>query len=138
MPIPQTRTLRVNPLDLQKNVTIGVDLPFNGGGVFRATYTTKEQTKANLINLLLTTKKERIMNPAFGTDLRTFLFEGITDQNSDALISSLQGSIAVFLPQIQVTSITVTPNVDYNLISLSVNYILRISQTPDQVTIQLI
>ena len=32
MPIPQT--IRVNPLDLQKNIVIGVSLPFNAPGVF--------------------------------------------------------------------------------------------------------
>ena len=75
MPIPQR--IRVNPLDLQKNIAIGVSLPFNGPGVFNSTYSTKEQTKSNLVNLLLTSAGERIMNPNFGTELRNFLFEGI-------------------------------------------------------------
>ena len=88
MPIPQPRTVRIDPLDLQKNISIGVDLPFNSPGVFRVTYTTKDQTKANLINLLLTQTGERVMNPEFGTELRKFLFEGITDKNSDRLIAT--------------------------------------------------
>ena len=55
MPIPQT--VRVNPLDLQGNIAIGVSLPFNGpAGPFNSTYSTKDQTKSNLINLLLTNK----------------------------------------------------------------------------------
>ncbi len=137
MPIPQTRTLRVDPLDLQKNVSIGVGLPFNGKGVFKVTYTTKNQIKSNLINLLLTTRGERIMNPEFGTSLQNYLFEGITDSNSDALISSLQTSIATFIPQINVISITVTPNTDYNLVDLYINYILKLSGEFDEVTIQL-
>jgi phage baseplate assembly protein W len=137
MPIPQTRTVRVDPLDLQKNVSIGVGLPFNGKGVFKVTYTTKDQIKSNLINLLLTTRGERIMNPEFGTSLQNYLFEGITDDNSDALISSLQTSIATFIPQINVISITATPNTDYNLIDLYINYILKLSGEPDEVTIQL-
>ena len=40
MPIPQT--IRVNPLDLQKNIVIGVSLPFNAKGVFNKTYSTKD------------------------------------------------------------------------------------------------
>jgi len=52
MPIPQT--IRVNPLDLQKNIAIGVSLPFNKP--FTSTYTTKDQIKSNLINLLLTSR----------------------------------------------------------------------------------
>jgi len=50
MPIPQT--IRVNPLDLQKNIAIGVSLPFDKP--FTSTYTTKDQIKSNLVNLLLT------------------------------------------------------------------------------------
>ena len=136
MPIPQT--IRVNPLDLQKNIAIGVSLPFNGPGVFNSTYTTKDQVKSNLVNLLLTSIGERVMNPTFGTELRKYIFEGITDTNMNAMIASLQDSIATFIPDIVVTNIEVIPNTDYNEITLNVSYIMRISQSPDEVTIQLI
>jgi phage baseplate assembly protein W len=119
MPIPQT--IRVNPLDLQKNIAIGVALPFNGPGVFNSTYTTKDQIKSNLVNLLLTGIGERVMNPNFGTDLKRFLFEGITDSNSELLKNSLLFSISLYVPEITVTSIVVQPNTDYNLIDLYVN-----------------
>jgi phage baseplate assembly protein W len=134
MPIPQT--IRVNPLDLQKNIAIGVSLPFNGPGVFNSTFTTKDQTKSNLVNLLLTDIGERVMNPEFGCNLKKFLFEGITESNSELLASNLANSIAIFIPEITVTNITISPNPDYNLIDLSVDYIMNISQTPDQVTVQ--
>jgi phage baseplate assembly protein W len=136
MPIPQT--IRVNPLDLQKNIAIGVSLPFNGPGVFNSTYTTKDQIKSNLVNLLLTSIGERIMNPNFGTELRRFLFEGITDSNLELLKNSLLNSIAIYIPDITVTNISITPDIDYNLINLSVNYLVNISQNPDEVTIQLV
>jgi phage baseplate assembly protein W len=134
MPIPQT--IRVNPLDLQKNIAIGVSLPFNGPGVFNSTYSTKDQIKSNLVNLLLTDIGERVMNPTFGCNLKRFLFEGITDENLDALTNSLSDSISIFIPEVTVTNIIVIPNTDYNLIDLTVDYILNISQTPDQVTVQ--
>lgn len=134
MPIPQT--IRVNPLDLQKNIAIGVSLPFNGPGVFNSTYTTKDQIKSNLVNLLLTDVGERVMNPTFGCNLRRFLFEGITENNIDNLKENLNNSIAVFVPEISVTDITVVSNNDFNTIDLTVNYFLIISSTPDQVTVQ--
>jgi phage baseplate assembly protein W len=134
MPIPQT--IRVNPLDLQKNIAIGVSLPFNTPGVFKSTYTTKDQIKSNLLNLLLTDIGERIMNPNFGTLLRRFLFEGITDSNIETLRESISNSIAIYIPEIIVQEIIITPNADYNSLELYVNYILRISNTPDQVTVQ--
>jgi phage baseplate assembly protein W len=134
MPIPQT--IRVNPLDLQKNIAIGVSLPFNGPGVFNSTYSTKDQIKSNLVNLLLTEVGERVMNPTFGCNLKRFLFEGITDSNMELLKDSLLNSISIFIPEITVLDIIVTPNFDYNLIDLNINYVINISQTPDQVTVQ--
>jgi phage baseplate assembly protein W len=133
MPIPQT--IRVNPLDLQKNIAIGVSLPFNKP--FNSTYTTKDQIKSNLVNLLLTDIGERVMNPLFGCNLKRFIFEGITETNIENLKANLLNSISIFVPEITVIEIAIAPNVDYNLIDLSVNYVLNISNTPDQVTIQL-
>ena len=44
---------RISPLDLNKNVTIGVAFPLDETNIFSGTETVKEQVKANLINLLL-------------------------------------------------------------------------------------
>jgi phage baseplate assembly protein W len=134
MPIPQT--IRVNPLDLQKNIAIGVSLPFNAPGVFKSTYTTKDQVKSNLVNLLLTDIGERVMNPTFGCDLKRFIFEGITDENTSLIIESVTNSINIFVPEVTVTNITIAPNTDYNLIDINIDYVLNISNTPDQVTVQ--
>ena len=139
MPIPQT--VRVNPLDLQGNIAIGVSLPFNGpSGPFNSTYSTKDQTKSNLINLLLTNKGERIMNPEFGCDLGTVLFEGITDDTKDLVRNLISTNINIFVPEVQIDEILVedAPQYNNNSISVTVKYRMRISQNPDQVTVQFI
>ena len=61
----------INVLDLRPSTGVGVGLPFNAPGVFRTVYTTKEQIKYNLINFLLTDKRERIFNPTFGADRKS-------------------------------------------------------------------
>jgi len=134
MPIPQT--IRVNPLDLQKNIAIGVSLPFNGSGVFKSTYSTKDQIKSNLVNLLLTDIGERVMNPNFGTNLKRFLFEGINNENIDTLKNNILNSISIYISEITVSGITIEPDTDYNTINLTIDYYLNISQTSDQVTVQ--
>jgi len=139
MPIPQT--VRVNPLDLQGNIAIGVSLPFNGpSGPFNSTYSTKDQTKSNLINLLLTNKGERIMNPEFGCDLGTVLFEGITDDTKETIKSLISTNVSIFVPEVQLTEILVenAPQYNNNSVSVTVKYKMRISQNPDQVTVQFI
>jgi phage baseplate assembly protein W len=136
MPIPQTT--QINPLDLQGNIAIGISLPFNGPAAFNSTYSTIEQIKSNLVNLLLTNKGERVMNPEFGCDLRTVLFEGIIDDTLDSIRSLITTNVAIFVPEVTITNIDITKEEDYNTISVSLKYRVNISGTPDQITVQFI
>ena len=139
MPIPQT--IRVNPLDLQGNIGLGVSLPFDGpSGPFNSTYSTKNQIKSNLINLLLTNKGERVFNPEFGADLKTILFEGITEDTSELIKELINFNVSIFVPEVQIIDILVSPASEYNnnSISITIKYKLRISQDADQVTVQFI
>ena len=134
MPIPQT--IRVNPLDLQKNIVIGVSLPFNAAGVFNNTYSTKDQVKSNLINLLLTDKGERIMNPEFGADIRKSLFENITSPDLDTLRVKIINAVSIFIPEIELTDVAINPEFDYNSLNITISYRLLISNSADQITVQ--
>ena len=137
MPIPQTT--RVNPLDLQKNIAIGVSLPFNGpSGPFNKTYSTKEQIKSNLINLLLTNKGERVFNPEFGADIRRVLFEGITEDTSALIQNLITTNVNYFIPEVNVVDVVVEPNEDNNSYNIILKYSLIISGTADQITVQFI
>jgi phage baseplate assembly protein W len=139
MPIPQTT--RVNPLDLQGNIAIGVSLPFNGpAGPFNSTYSTEQQIKSNLINLLLTNKGERIMNPEVGCDLGTVLFEGITDDTKELIVNLINTNVNIFVPEVQLDEILVeeAPQYNNNSVSVTVKYRIRISQNANQVTVQFI
>ena len=132
MPIPQT--IRVNPLDLQKNIAIGVSLPFKEP--FKSTYTTRDQIKSNLINLLLTNKGERVMNPNFGCDIKRQLFENITEETQQNIINSIVEAVNTFIPEIQLIDIVVSPDTDFNTINVTIDYQIIISNSPGQVTIQ--
>ena len=138
MPIPQV--IRVNPLDLQKNIAIGVSLPFGVCGtnqLFNKTYSTKDQTKSNLINLLLTNKGERVLNPNFGSNLKQALFEQITQSTEDDIRNIIISSASIYIPEISIVSIDINNTyVDNNTINITINYILNISGTADQITIQ--
>jgi phage baseplate assembly protein W len=132
MPIPQT--IRVNPLDLRKNIAIGVSLPFKGP--FKSTFTTKDQIKSNLINLLLTNKGERVMNPTFGCDIKNQLFQNITTQLQQNIIDIIVEAVNTFIPEIRLLDVVVSPDIDSNSISITIDYQIIISRTPGQVTIQ--
>ena len=133
MPIPST--IRVNPLDLQKNIVIGVALPFNAPR-FNVNYSTKDQIKSNLINLLLTNRGERVMNPDYGADLRSSLFEGINSSQNNALREKIINAVNAFMPEISLTEVNVESDIDNHTINITVNYMINISEKADQVTIQ--
>ena len=136
MPIQQTT--QINPLDLQGNIAIGISLPFSGPVAFNSTYSTIEQIKSNLVNLLLTNKGERVMNPEFGCDLRTVLFDGIVEDTIDSIRSLINTNVAIFVPEVTITNIGVTQDEDHNTISISMQYRVNISGTADQITVQFI
>ena len=105
MPIVERRNIKINPLDLPQNdkVAVGVTFPFDGPAVFNSSFTTKEQVKSNLINLLLTTPGERLMNPTFGVGIRNLLFEQVIDKQiiKNRIIDGAQ----VNIPEIEVTDV---------------------------------
>ena len=72
-------TRNVDILDLQPSVGVGISIPFNGATGINTTYTTQDAIKSNLLNFLLTGKRERIMNPGFGSGLRDIIFNPLTE-----------------------------------------------------------
>lgn len=137
--MPIKETIRINPLDLQGNIAIGISLPFNGKGVFNSTYSTNEQIKSNFINLLLTNKGERIMNPEFGCDLKKVLFENITDDIDELINNLIKTNTYIFIPEISILDIIIDKNGrDENKIQITVNYRIKISGNTEQITVQFI
>jgi phage baseplate assembly protein W len=100
------------------NNTLGILLPMNGrsdrasDGFFAMSRTTEEQAISNYINLLLTKRGERYMQPEFGIGIQFYLFE----QNVDALRLELESEIArqagFWLPYIINHNIDVRPKAD--------------------------
>jgi phage baseplate assembly protein W len=133
MPIPVVT--RIDPRDLDKNRAVGVSLPFNGGGVFNKTYSTQDQVKSNLINLLLTYKGERILNPEFGADLPKLLFDPITDNIIKKIQDQIITNVNIYIPEIILTNIEVNPDIDRNTLYVMVEYQLKISGNKDKIII---
>ena len=135
MPIPQV--IRIDPRDLDKNVSIGISLPFNASGVFPKTYSTKEQIKSNLINLLLTYKGERIENPEFGADLPRLLFEPINNDTFYKIQNQILTNVGIYIPEITILNIEINPDADKNTILIRIDYKLNISGQQDNIIIEL-
>jgi hypothetical protein len=105
MPIIERRNRKINPIDLPQNdkVAVGVTFPFDGPAVFNSSYTTKEQVKSNLINLLLTSPGERLMNPNFGVGIRDLLFEQVIDK--EQVKNRITDGAQLYIPEIDIEDV---------------------------------
>jgi len=116
---------RINPLDLNQNVRIGVVFPFDVSGVFRSSNTTREQVKSNIIHVLLTDPGEKYYNSSFGVGLKQLLFE----QNIDTgeIEGRITSQLGLYVPEIEVKNVMVKdpPNDHKIYVTLSYNLVLN-------------
>lgn len=110
------------PIDSEERKVVGFGFPLNGNAVFKPTFTTKDQIKANLINYLLTNKHERVFRPHFGADLRSLLFEQITDTSVEDLKFKIQNDIREFFPLVKIQKIEFINHEDLNTINFLLSY----------------
>ena len=130
------RIINIDPLDLKENdkVAIGVTLPFDGYAVFNQSFTTKEQVKSNLINLMLTSPGERLMNPNFGIGVRDLIFENVIDQES--LQNRIIDSTLQYIPEVEILNVNIqrvneNTSPEIHQLRLSIGYALVANDQQD-------
>ena len=130
MPIIQP-SKRINPLDRNKNVTIGVAFPLDETNMFKGTQSIKEQIKSNLINLLLTYPGERVNEPTFGVGLKNLLFE--QDLDLESLQLKIQNQINQFVPNIILQDVSTGLLEDKHTLFISLVYSYSLDNTLDSI-----
>lgn len=127
-------TIEIKPIDLQPKKALGVRLPFASvGSPFILNYTTKDQIKSNLINILLTNPGERFNEPLFGVGIYDQLFK--QEVNAETLKERIKRQTELFAPEVEVENLEISQNehtVDINII-----YRLLANNAMDAVTITL-
>jgi phage baseplate assembly protein W len=124
---------RINVNDLAENnyksLGIGFGRKSNSNGIFAVNYTTLTQAKDNLINLILTKKGEREMQPEFGCDIHNLIFEQIVEDSIAADIeNSILDAVNTWLPYINVDNIIFDyddNDIDTNSINLQLQLSLK-------------
>jgi uncharacterized protein len=117
----------------------GITLPIQiGNTAFNQSFTSFEQAKTNIKNVLLTKKLERVMNPDFGSGLQELLFQ----MNDEILLSDVDSvireSVERWLPYVSIDSIDINSSnelKDLNKLEVSISF--RESNNPnlDNITI---
>ena len=125
------------PIDLTPSVAVGYGFPLNGDAVFVPTFTTREQTKANIINYLLTNKGERVFRPMFGGDLRNLLFENILESTQDDLLIMIQNDITRYFPTVVIKELKFENQEDRNEINFILTYQIENFGIEDMINIEL-
>ena len=123
---------KISPLDINKNVTIGVAFPLDEVNMFKGTTTVKEQVKSNLINLLLTEQGERVNEPNFGVGLKKLLFE--QNINKENLEEKINFQVNFYIPEITLISVSVGSIDDENKVYLTISYRFNLDGTTDALT----
>jgi phage baseplate assembly protein W len=127
------------PIDITSSLrpvrAVGVSIPFNGSAVFNSTYTTQEQIKSNLINYFLTNRGERVFNPSFGSNLRSYLFEQLNSQTYTNLEYIIQTDLQQYFPSIFVDKLLIYGNEDNNNLQVELYYSVKNFGINDQITL---
>ena len=113
----------VREKDRNDDIFIGIRYPlgFSPEGFFFKTKTILEQSKANMRNLLLTSKGERVMQPDFGSILLDIVF----DQGSNIptrIEEEIREVVGVQLPYININNVFVVQLTDTNQVDVSIEF----------------
>ena len=86
--------------------------------------------KQAIVNVLLTNKGERLMNPRYGSDIRRFLFEPLDYGTGFQIKANIRDTLDRFEPRISVLDIKCTPNFDDNGFDVVLQYNVRGTDDP--------
>ena len=126
----------INPIDLNPNLAVGVNLPFSGPSVFTSNYLTSQAIKNNLINYFLTNPGEIPLNPTFGGGLRTFIFQQISENSLDGLKENVSLKLETYFPNVIINSLDVLKRDDENSVVVQLKYSIANSNINDNLTFQ--
>tara|TARA_B100000282_G_scaffold280342_1_gene241387 strand:- start:334 stop:756 length:423 start_codon:yes stop_codon:yes gene_type:complete len=125
----------IDILDVNPSVGIGIKVPFDGATGLNTTFTTQDAIKSNLLNFLLTGKRERVLNPGFGAGLRELIFNPISSELSSDIKDLITGGVSEFFPNVVINDLNVQFEENKSTIIINLNY--SVINTNIQDTIQI-
>jgi phage baseplate assembly protein W len=117
----------------------GITLPVQrgNGGYFNQAFSSFDQAKSNLKNLLLTNKGERIMQPNFGTGLQALLFEQLDAEFESKLEETITKNVNYWLPYINIHQIDIEMTdemKDRNIANMSIQFTVGNQINTEEIT----
>ena len=127
----------VDILDLKPSTGVGIKIPFDGATGINTTFTTQDAIKSNLLNFLLTGKRERVLNPGFGSGLRELMFQPLTDDLRNDMENLIIGGVNEFFPNVQINDLTIDFVQDESKVIVNLNYSVINTNIQDSIQINI-
>ena len=86
--------------------------------------------KQAIVNLLLTNKGEKLMNPEYGSNIRSYLFEPLDYGTAAEIKGNIKYTIDRWEPRINILNLNATPNFDDNGFDVDMTYEIRGTDDP--------
>lgn len=112
------KSLEVSPLSL--DLTVNKD---------------EDAVKEAIVNLLLTDRGERLMQPTIGGNLRAMLFENITPGVLVMIEDQVRTTLDLYEPRAEIIDVLVTSNIDDNVVKIQVHFYISNNQQPISVDV---
>ena len=127
----------IDILDLKPSTGVGIKVPFDGATGLNTTFTTQAAVKSNLLNFLLTGKRERVLNPGFGSGLREAMFVPMTDDLSTHITDLIIGGGNDFFPTVVINSLNIEFNQEASTAIINLNYSVINTNIEDEIQINI-
>lgn len=128
----------VKDLEEFNDVAIGITLPLQiTNTAFNQSFKTIDQVRTNIKSLLLTKRRERVMQPFLGSGLTELLFEQNDADLEDRIENTIVQSLQSWLPYVVIDTIIIEQSnelKDRNSLEVSITFRINGNPTLETVT----
>jgi phage baseplate assembly protein W len=129
---------KVQDLEQFNDTAIGITLPLQiTNTAFNQSFKTIDQVRTNIKSLLLTKRKERVMQPLLGSGLNEILFEQNDGDLESRIEDTIVQSLEDWLPYVILDNILIEQNnelKDRNSVEVSITFRINGNPTLETVT----
>jgi phage baseplate assembly protein W len=129
---------KVQDLEQFNDTAIGITLPLQiTNTAFNQSFQTIEQVRTNIKSLLLTKRRERVMQPFLGSGLTELLFEQNDEELEERIENTIVQSLQNWLPYVVIDTIIIEQSnelKDRNRVEVSITFRINGNPTLETVT----
>ena len=100
-------------------------------------FVTEHAVIRSIKNLILTDQGERLYQPGIGSNIKRMLFEPMIESTAEIISQYIQEAIEVYEPRAKVLEISVLPDYNNNLYSVTLTFMIINKEDPITVNITL-